>query len=42
MSDSFVLTMAIEDKLDYDDDDDDEWGTKSEMVDTSYDVLNHY
>ena len=45
MSDSFVLTMAIDDsRVGLDDDDDDWWGSgkDKDMVDTKYDVLNHY
>jgi hypothetical protein len=42
MSDSFVLTMAIDDRLDYDDDDDGNMGKKDDVVDNKYDILNHY
>lgn len=44
MSDSFVLTMAIDDSRVGLDEDDDDWGyaKKGDFVDTDYDVLNHY
>ena len=45
MSDSFVLTMAVEDgRVGLEDDDDDWWGgeKRKDVVDTKYDILNHY
>lgn len=44
MSDSFVLTMYIEDDKLKPDDDDDDWGygKKGDYADTKYDILNLY